>query len=384
MPKLLMVSTIAPTLRGFLLPFVDHFRAQGWQVDGLAQGTSDCEVCQEHFDRVWDMNWSRNPFDLNNLRAAPDFIRRVVSDHHYDIVHVHTPIAAFLTRFALRSIRHQRSLSVIYTAHGFHFYQGGHPLKNRIFSRIEKLAGQWTDYLVVINREDEQAAKDRQLVPDDRVIYCPGIGVDLDYYNPDTVDAEDVLRIRQSLNLPPDASLLLAIAEFNPGKRHRDMLAAFSQLNDPHAHLAFAGDGGLESDMKALAIQLGIQDRVHFLGVRRDIPTLIRAAIATVHVSQREGLPRSVMESLALEVPVIGSQIRGTSELLSRSGGILVPLGDIAAIRQAMQKMLTDPVARRQMGQQGRRSMAPFDLKTVLWRHEILYEQALGALQQKV
>jgi glycosyltransferase involved in cell wall biosynthesis len=384
MPKILMVSTIAPTLRGFLLPFADHFRSQGWQVDGLAQGTADCAICQTHFDQAWDVHWSRNPLDFNNLRATPQWIQHVVTNTAYDIVHVHTPIAAFVTRYALRHLRRDRNLSVIYTAHGFHFYPGGNPIKNTIFAQLEKQAGQWTDYLMVINRVDETAAKRLSIVSPERVVYCPGIGVDLAYYNPQTIDAEAVLQVRQSLNLSPQTALFLGIAEFNPGKRHRDMITAFAQLQDPHAHLAFAGTGPLEADMQALAQQLGIRDRVHFLGLRRDIPVLIRAAIATIHASEREGLPRSVMESLALEIPVIGTQIRGTSELLAGGGGILVPVGDIGAIQCAMQQIIADPSARRTMGEKGRNSMSTFDLKSVIQCHESLYQQALARSQERV
>lgn len=384
MAKILMVATIAPTLSGFLLPFANHFCAQGWQVHGLAQGAEDCSICQSHFDRVWNINWSRNPLDLGNFRVAPQRIQDIVRQQQYDIVHVHTPVAAFVTRFALRSLRRDLPLSVIYTAHGFHFYRGGHPLKNQIFLNLEKLAARWTDHLVVINREDEAAAQAQHLLPLHQIHYCPGIGVDLQYYQANAVAAEAVLQLRHSLDLPPQAPLFLAIAEFNPGKRHRDILTAFAQLQRPQAHLALAGDGGLRPEIAALAETLGISQRVHFLGLRRDIPTLIRAAIATVHASEREGLPRSIMESLALEVPVIGTQIRGTTELLAGGGGILVPVGDPATLAQAMRTLIDQPETRREMGQKGRIAMAQFDLKTVLQRHETLYAQALSRSHQPV
>ena len=105
MNKLLMVTTVPSTLRSFLLPFAAHFRAQGWQVDAMACGVSMSAECQQAFDRVWEVKWSRNPLDPRNLLAAPQVIREIVTREKYNIVHVHTPVAAFVTRFALKDLR---------------------------------------------------------------------------------------------------------------------------------------------------------------------------------------------------------------------------------------------------------------------------------------
>jgi len=66
-----MVTTIPETLRGFLLPFVDHLRERGFRVDAMAQGIGGCAECLRAFDHVWEVAWSRNPLDHRNLLAAP-------------------------------------------------------------------------------------------------------------------------------------------------------------------------------------------------------------------------------------------------------------------------------------------------------------------------
>lgn len=245
MKRLLIVTTIPITLSGFLLPFVYHFRAKGWQVDGMAQGISTDVKCLEALDQTWDINWSRNPLDPHNLLTVPSKIRAIVIQESYDLVHVHTPVAAFVTRYALRNLSSQQKPKIIYTAHGFHFYRDGNPLKNAVFLQLEKLAGQWTDYLVVINNEDQETVKQFRIVPATQVRYMPGIGVDRTQYNLDTIAPTEIARIRQELGLQPDTPLLLAIAEFTPRKRHRDLLKAFAQITHPTAHLALAGTGAL-------------------------------------------------------------------------------------------------------------------------------------------
>lgn len=377
MKSLLFVTTIPGTLRAFLQPFARHFQAKGWRVDAMAQGISTCPRCLQTFDRVWEVEWSRNPLDPQNLIVAPKQIRAAVEQTGYDIVHVHTPVAAFVTRYALNNLRQQGKPKIIYTAHGFHFYRGGKPLKNLSFLALEKLAGRWTDYLVVINREDEEAAKRYGIVPTQRVCYTPGIGVDTEYYSPSAVPEAEVVRVRQELGLSPESPLFLSIAEFNPGKRHQDILKALARLGRSDVHMAFAGTGPLMEQMQQLASDLGMKERVHFLGYRPDVPALIRACVATLLASEREGLPRSVMESLCLEIPVIGTQTRGIRDLLEGDCGLIVKLGDVEGLAEAMAWMLDHPEAAKMMGKRGRERMNSYDLRQIIKQYDHLYAQAL-------
>ncbi|MCC6417364.1 MAG: glycosyltransferase family 4 protein [Gemmataceae bacterium] len=376
MPSLLMVTTVPETLRAFLLPFADHFRQQGYRLDALARGVSQDADCVRAFDHVWDVDWTRNPLSPGNLRAARQ-VREIVARAGYDLVHVHTPVAAFGTRFALRGLRRTGRPRVLYTAHGFHFYQGGPRVRCAVFRTLERVAAQWTDYLIVINREDEEAARRYRLAAPGRLRYMPGIGVDTTRYGSASVPESAVAHRREELGLSPSDALLLMVAEFIPRKRHRDVLQAFARLNRRDGVLALAGTGPLLEKMKGLASVLGIADRVRFLGFRRDIPALARAAAALLLPSEQEGLPRSVMEAMAMGVPVIGSRIRGMTDLLEDGCGLLVPVGDVAGLAQAMTRILDHPQEARAMGERARRRAADYDLRHIIALHETLYDEAL-------
>jgi glycosyltransferase involved in cell wall biosynthesis len=377
MHKLLMVTTIPLTIANFLLPFARHFREQGWQVDAMSCGFTPTDPCHQVFDRVWEVQWSRNPLDPRNLLNTPGKIREIVMREKYDIVHVHTPVAAFVTRYALKDLRSQIDTTVIYTAHGFHFFPGGNPIKNAAFLMLEKLGGKWTDYLVIINQDDEAAVKQHHIVPPASALYMPGIGVDLDYYNSQIVSDSALAAVRTELGITEDMPLLLSVAEFTPRKRHQDTIAALVKLNRPEVHLAIAGDGILLPQMKQLAIDLGVADRVHFLGRRGDIPVLMKAAIANILVSNQEGLPRSVMESLALYLPTIGTKIRGTQSLLADGCGLLVDVGDITGLSEAIAWIIDRPEEARAMAKRGREHLNIYDLPSIIQLHEKLYAQAL-------
>ena len=369
-----MVTTVPITLRSFLLPFVKHFRQLGWQVDGLAQGISVDKDCVRECDRVYDIQWSRNVLDPRNLLAGISRVREVATRGDYDLVHVHTPIAAFVTRYALR---HHKP-KVIYTAHGFHFYQGGSAVKNAIFFSLEKLAGRWTDYLVTINQEDFLAAQKQNFLPADKIYYTRGIGVDTDYYASGKAASEDIQRVRQELQLSDADTLLLSIAEFTPRKRHQDLLNALAKANNPNIHLALAGEGKIKAAIEELARQLGIDKQVHFLGYRTDIPTLIQAADAVLLVSQQEGLPRSIMEAMCLDTPVIGSNIRGTRDLLEDGCGLLVELGDTDALAEAMIEVVKNPQGLAMMAEKAKVRMKDYAIEQIIQQYINIYSLALS------
>ena len=334
--KYLIVTTVSVTLEAFLLPQAERLRESGWQVDCLANGASKSKKCRRIFDHCHDIGWGRTPLDLKNFTEYPERIRRLVRKNEYDVVHVHTPVASFVTRFALKEIRREIDSKVIYTAHGFHFYRGGNPVKNALFLGLEKLAARWTDEIEVINGEDYQTAI-THLLPKERVKFLKnGVGLDRAHYNPDAVPKEAVQQARHNMGLTDGDILFTMIAEFNRGKRHSDLIRAFAMVKDPRAHLAFLGKGKLMEKSKELCRNLGIAERVHFMGHVPDVRPYILASRATVLPSEREGLPRSVMESIALRVPVIGANARGTRDLLKDGGGWIVPVGGVKELCRKM------------------------------------------------
>lgn len=378
MPRLLIVTTVPATLSAFLLPFAHHYRTSGWRVDAMTRDEVIDPETRAAFEYIWTLPWSRRPFTPVNLIGTPQRIRRIVERERYDIVHVHTSVAAFVTRYALRDVRRRTGVRVIYTAHGFNFDQSMPWHRNLAFLTLEKIASAWMDYQVVINRTDEQAAIRHRLAPPERVWYMPGIGVDLTHYRPDRVAAAEATTLRLLMGVAPDAALFLMIAEFIPRKRHADALQAFARLERQDAHLALAGTGPLLESMRRLATDLGIAKRTHFLGYRRDIPALLRAATALLLPSQQEGLPRSILEALALGVPVIGSDIRGVRDLLADGAGLLVPVGDVAGLAQAMWRIINDQKAAQAMAQRGLEQAKRYDLRRIIALHDQLYTAALS------
>ena len=156
-----MVSTIATTLSTFLLPHIQCMQRQGWIVDGAANGILMNQSCVDTFNSVYNIEWSRSPLDIKHILNSIKRIKAIVQDGGYDIVHVHTPIAAAVTRLALRHMVKSGKIKIIYTAHGFHFYKGAPLLNWLIYYPIEKYLSRYTDVLITINKEDYEIAKNK-------------------------------------------------------------------------------------------------------------------------------------------------------------------------------------------------------------------------------
>jgi glycosyltransferase involved in cell wall biosynthesis len=382
MPSALFVTTVPITLEAFLLPFADHFRAQGWRVDALANGAATDLHLDDHFDQRFDIAWSRNPLAPSNLLGAARRVREIVTAGGYDIVHVHTPIASFVTRYALRSLRGRTGGPiVIYTAHGFHFYRGQSALPHALFRKMERVAAPWTDYLVTVNREDFEAARALGGIAPDRVRCIPGIGVDCERFAPGSVSAEEAARVREGLgggSRPGERFLLTTVAEFGSVKRHALAIDALAHVRDGRVHLALIGDGPLESAVCAQVERLGLSGRVTFAGYRRDIPAVLAASDALLLTSEREGLNRSVLEAMASGVPVIGTDTRGIADAVGADAGWIVG-SHPRAIADAIDAAAADPAELARRGAVAReRACAEFEVDKIVAAYDGLYSEALA------
>jgi glycosyltransferase involved in cell wall biosynthesis len=382
MTSVLFVTTVPITLEAFLVPFARHFRALGWCVDALSNGAAEDERIAGDFDHRFDISWSRNPLDPGNLLGSPKMVRRIVAEGGYDIVHVHTPIAAFVTRLALRRLPRGVRPRIVYTAHGFHFYRGGSPLTNALYRLMERVAAPWTDYLVTINDEDYDAARRLGGIDSSRVRRIPGIGVDTALFAPDAVPPDDAAEVRRGLGVAEDAFALTMIAEFAALKRHAFVLDGLARVTDPRVVLVLVGAGPLEASLRARAAALGVEERVRWAGYRRDVPDILAASDALVLASEREGLPRSVLEAMSSGRPVIGTRTRGIVDALGTGTGWIVAKHDAAALAAAIDAAAADPAEAARRGLAARaRVEAEFALPRIIEAYEELYREALASPQ---
>ena len=167
----------------------------------------------------------------------------------------------------------------------------------------------------------------------------------------------------------------IAVGRLATVKDYPTMLRAFAQLA-PQAHLTIAGTGCLEPQLQALIDTLGIRNRVAMLGYRAEVGPLLEQADALVLSSLWEGLPVCVIEAASYGLPVVATEGAGTREaMLDGRSGLVVPVGQVAELAQAMTAIMQMPVAERlSMGAIGRQLVEErFSITTLAAEWEQLY-----------
>lgn len=370
MKKVLFVATVVRLhLNLFHLPYLRWFHDQGWQVDVAAnndfENPADCVIpfCDNHYV----LPFERSPFKKGNLEAYRQ-LKALLDREHYDIIHCHTPMGGVIARLAAGSTRN-KGTKVLYTAHGFHFYDGAPMLNWLLYYPVERLLSHRTDLLLTINGEDHRRAKTFHAK---RTEMVNGVGIDLSRFTEAT--PRQKADVRRELGLKEGDTFAFTAGNLDPGKNHKTLLHAMKLLDDPSFHLVLAGNGPLYSDLQDLARELGIQDQLHLLGFRRDVYRLCSAADLFLFSSRREGLSVSMMEAMACGLPIVASRVRGNTDLIDDGlGGFLVESDDASGFAGGIRKLLAEPGIREQMKQYNLQKIQRYSIEAVTAQMAELY-----------
>lgn len=317
MKKILFVASVVKIhINVFHIPTFKLLKEMGYEVHVAAKNDyvpkSDMKI--EYCDKYFDIPFERSPLKKNNIVAYKE-LEKIILEGNYDIVHCHTPIGGALTRIVKMKNPDIKS-KIIYTAHGFHFYKGA-PLKNWLFFySVENILSRYTDKLITINEEDYNYSKKMHAKEN---IYIPGVGIDLDKFK--ECSSTEMERKKQELDIPVNNLVLLSIGELSERKNHRVVIEALRKLKEINVTYIICGQGALLNELKMLAAKYNLENNVKFLGFRRDINEICNIADIFIFPSLQEGLPVSIMEAMACGLPVIGSKIRGNTDLIDQGKG---------------------------------------------------------------
>ena len=320
-------------------PYVEKIEAEGFKLHPIP------------FKRSYDIvSHSRSLWQLG----------RVIKRERYGLVHTHTPIAALIGRIAARAARVPVTL---YTAHGFYFHDRMPVRKRQAFIWLEKLGGLFTDFTFTQSREDMAAAVALGIADQDRIQHI-GNGIDLARFDPARFKDGRPER-RRALGLGDDDLAVCMIGRLVREKGYFELLAAFAKVVEqlPRARLIVIG-GALDSDhddaeteIRARVGELGLDQAVNFLSFRKDVGAILSAVDLFVLPSHREGMPRSILEAMAMKLPVVATRIRGSrEEVEDGKTGVLVEVGDVAGLAKTLIELLQNQDKRAVMGQNGRQA----------------------------
>lgn len=203
-------------------------------------------------------------------------------------------------------------------------------------------------------------------------------GIAVDRYGP----AADKVQLQRSLGLEPERKYLIHVARHHPVKDQPTLLRGFAAALPelPGVDLLMVGDGPLRGELEQLAVELRIPDRVKFLGIRSDIPDLMRAADAFALTSASEAASLTLMEAMASGLPVVVTDVGGNPEIVRHEReGLLVPRGDSAGCAAAFRRLFREPALAAQLGGAGRaRVLEHYRLDATVDRYYALYRRLTG------
>ncbi|MEH6991041.1 glycosyltransferase family 4 protein [Cytobacillus firmus] len=371
MKKILFTATVSQGhIKAFHIPYLKWFKEKGYEVHVAAKGEDDIPYC----DKFFNIPFNRSPLNFSNFKAYKQ-LKNIIQNNDYDLIHCHTPMGSVLTRIAAKKAR-EKGTKVVYTAHGFHFFEGA-PIKNWIlYYPVERWLSRYTDCLITINEEDYNRVKDTFKALDIRLVN--GVGIDLEKFSSQTNDEKS--KLKKEYGYVQDDFLIIYAGELSYRKHQDLIIKAVGKLKDnyPNIKVLLAGKGQLEAQYKEMVARLGLNKNIHFLGFRRDISKLMALSDIAVSSSRQEGLPVNIMEAMATGLPLVVTDCRGNRDLVKNNeNGYVVPINNEEKFAEAITKLYKSVKIRNNFSLKGLEYVERFSLEKITREMEKIYMELL-------
>jgi glycosyltransferase involved in cell wall biosynthesis len=313
--------------------------------------------------------------DLRALGALVALFRRL----RPHLVHARSAKARFLAPLAARLARVPVTVQ---TVHGWSF-NNAVDRRRPLFVALERLARRLCDATVLVSQTDLAEGVALRVLPPtaaargDAVLIRSGI----DFAAVGPRDGATRRTLRAALGVTDARPVISLVQRLSPPKTPLVFVRALPRIlaERPDAVAWVVGDGPLRAAAEQAAVEGGGAARVTFLGLRKDVPDLLAASDVAVHSSLREGLPRVVLEALAIGTPVVATGVGGVPDVVTDGvTGLLVPPDDPAALAGAVLATLADPAAAADRARAGQAAVHPFAAQRMLDEQHALYRRLLG------
>lgn len=285
--------------------------------------------------------------NLLDIAGIPYSLLRLMRKQRCDLVHTHLFVSGVFGRLAAMMVRvptvvqEQRNETKVVS--GFRRW-------------IDHVLGNRTAVVICVSQTTKDFNVQAKGIDPARILVIPNS------INPERLSADAVRGQRQRMldafELSSVDPIVIGIGRLEKQKRFDIFLQTAKLVSDqmPNVGFLIVGDGSQRKELESLAAKLGLYPSVRFTGARSDVPTLLGISDVFLLTSDFEGLPLTLLEALAMQVPVVATHVDGTSEVLGRGlGGILIPPRDPVAAADAVMALLHDEERRRITGREGRR-----------------------------
>lgn len=299
--------------------------APGVYTDDLALHRIPFHVCPSLCQKINPIN------DWKALRC----LGKIIHQFQPDLISTHSSKAGILGRVVARI----HKTPCLFTAHGWSFTDGVPQPTRRLYELIERSAAPLAAQIICVSDYDRHLAIRLGINPNRLKTIHNGM-------------PNITLPVAADMGTDDEVKIVM-IARFGQQKDHATLIKAFQGVSG--ARLIFVGDGPSLGEMKSLAEDLGLSQKVDFLGFRKDIPQILAQAQVFALISHWEGFPRTIIEAMRAGLPVVASDVGGAAEAIVEGiSGFAVPRSDVETLRDRLCRLVTNAQLRAQMGQAAR------------------------------
>lgn len=360
--KALIVTSVGGFLSQYELGNVDNLQNLGYEVHyatnfGFPVYPFDKNELEKCGIVLHPIKIKKKPKDFRKNISVILELKRIIEREDIQLIHCHNPMGGVVARTA--AMLSKTKPFVIYTAHGFHFYEGGPKKYWLIIYPIEKFFARKTDTLITINSEDYSISKKMHMHKSGSRYYIYGAGVDMNRFRP---MPEIYDEMRDKLDVPKDAFHIVSAGELNDNKNNWVIIEALHQLNDPDIYYTICGDGVNAFSLANLIKSYGLENQVRMVGYRNDMENVLNSADCFAFPSIREGLGLAAVEALSCGIPLIISDNRGSREFaVNEYNALICNHDDPAGFAKAIARMKEEESLRKRLAGNSRESVERFN-----------------------
>jgi glycosyltransferase involved in cell wall biosynthesis len=382
--RILHVVTDSFSAFEFVAPIVRHAQNEGISSTIVCSGREYADA-HSFIDQIRDLGIDVRDVEIPREAIAPlrDIravvrVTRMLRRGQYDLVHTRLGKAGVVGRIAARLA----GVPAVHTVDDFAFVEAA-GIRRAVYLGLEKAMARFAENIMFVSESEHRIAIEHRIGrPDRRTVI--GHGVDLDLYDPGTVDQPRLDQLRARHGVSGDHPVVGGIGRLVPRKGWDTLLAAAPRVlaQCPDAQFLVVGGGPLEEELRRSVVELGIEDSVAFTGFvddQADMPFFYAMMDVFCLPSTREGFGMVFAEAGAMGKPVVACDIEPVNGIvLDGESGILVPLRDPGSLATAILRLLTTPGTAAKMGVRGRaRVVAEFDLSARHGRVTEIYRRVL-------
>jgi glycosyltransferase involved in cell wall biosynthesis len=303
----------------------------------------------------------RGRFDIAAFRRLAAFMRH----QHVDIVHAHM----FGSNLWGTIFGRVAGVPVV-IAHEQTWSYEGEPLRKFLDGHV---IGRLADAFVAVSERDRDRMIELEGVPAEKIVLLP---------NPYFPRPEETpVDLRKALDIPASAPLVGTVAVLRPQKALHVLIEAFGRVlrSVPDAHLVIGGNGRCREELEARTRELGLEERVHFLGWWEDVGGVLKTIDVAAMSSDYEGSPLFALECMAHGAPLVSTDVGNVATLLGDGDGVsIVPPRDPSALAGAIERLLTDPERRKAQAAAAAERLPRYHIENVAKEFGELYERLIA------